>query len=165
MGRPKRPRRTRVGGRQGVRTLGSDIPPAEALTLPQSWILRHPGRGKRRPGRRSHEGRFARVVRRTAPPRAGGRSAARRVRLSWCGDTAPAAPHPEKAGPRSPSTPQCRDRTCRSGPHGGQYDNPRGVFDSAQTPGPPRCPPRQLCGSGTDRRPPSPAAGGGPPTR
>ena len=51
VGRPKHPRRTRVGGRQGARAPGGDVYPAEALPRPQGRVVRYPRRGKRRAGR------------------------------------------------------------------------------------------------------------------
>jgi len=83
------------------------------VTFPQLWLFPAPragyygtpgganvGRGASPTG----DGR-ARVVRRTAPPRAGGRSAAPRVRLRWCGDTARGAPHHDSGGAKDAVTP------------------------------------------------------------
>jgi len=44
---PQRPRRTWVGGRQGVGAPQSDGPPAEALPRPKGRVVRHPRRSKR----------------------------------------------------------------------------------------------------------------------
>jgi len=54
MGRPKRPRRTWVGGRQGVCEPRGDVPPAEALPRPQGRVVRDPRRGKHRTARSPH---------------------------------------------------------------------------------------------------------------
>ena len=57
VGRPKLPRRTRVGGRQGARTPGGDAPPAEALPRSQGRVVRCPRRSKRRAVRPPNRGR------------------------------------------------------------------------------------------------------------